>query len=139
MRPHPRIIGYLTRALELELNAVQQYQTRAALADLWGMSELAAHYRQEAAHELSHAERITRQLLLIGVAPTALSLEAVRPGRDPQEMATLSAEMERMAVQLYDDACQFCVRIRDQEHLGLFQWLLQEELAHYQQYHAATT
>lgn len=137
MRPHPRIIGYLTRALEHELNAVQQYQTRAALTELWGLPDLAAHYRQEAIEELAHAERLTRQLLLLGVAPTALALTAVRPGRDPQEMAALSAEMERAAVHLYDDACQFCQRIRDQEHWVLFQGLLNEELAHFQQYQTA--
>ncbi|WP_407275379.1 bacterioferritin [Halothiobacillus sp. DCM-1] len=138
MRPHPRIIGYLTRALEHELNAVHQYQTRAALTELWGMPELAAHYRQEAAQELVHAERLTRQLLLIGIAPTALSLTAVRPGRDPDEMAQLSAEMEGAAVQLYDDACQFCRIIRDQVHFELFQSLLQEEYAHFQQYQSSS-
>ncbi len=138
MRPHPRIVGYLTRALEHELNAVQQYQTRAALTELWGMPDLAAHYRQEAAQELTHAERLTRQLLLIGIAPTAMTLTAVRPGRDPDEMALLSAQMEHDAVRLYDDACQFCLRIRDQEHFELFRALLEAEYAHYQQHQTAT-
>lgn len=36
--PHPRILGYLGRALSLELTAVQQYMTQASLLELWGMA-----------------------------------------------------------------------------------------------------
>jgi bacterioferritin (cytochrome b1) len=36
---HPRVLGYLGRALSLELSAVQQYMTQASLVELWGLAE----------------------------------------------------------------------------------------------------
>ena len=38
---HPRVLGYLGRALSLELSAVQQYMTQASLGELWGEGEAA--------------------------------------------------------------------------------------------------
>lgn len=133
MRPHPRVIGFLMRALEHELDAVQQYQTRAALAELWGQASLAEFFRHEVTEELEHADRLTRQLLLLGVAPQGMTIQPVRPGRDPEEMLALSAEHERRAVHLYDEARLFCERVRDGENHALFSQLLQEELSHLQQ------
>jgi len=34
---HPRVLGYLGRALSLEFSAVQQYMTQASLMELWEM------------------------------------------------------------------------------------------------------
>ena len=39
--PHPRVLGFLGRALSLELTAVQQYMTQASLVELWGELEAA--------------------------------------------------------------------------------------------------
>lgn len=133
MRPHPRVIGFLMRGLEHELNTVQQYQTRATLADLWGEDSLADYFRHEIAEEQAHAERLTRQLLLMGVAPNGMSIDPVRPGRNAEEMLALSAEHERRAIHLYDEARRFCERVRDAENHALFTELLQDELSHLQQ------
>ena len=38
---HPRVLGYLGRALSLELSAVQQYMTHASLVGLWGDQQAA--------------------------------------------------------------------------------------------------
>ena len=46
---HPRILGFLGRALSLELTAVQQYMTQASLVELWGDAEAAAHSRSRSA------------------------------------------------------------------------------------------
>ena len=133
MRPHPRVIGFLMRGLEHELNAVQQYQTRATLAALWGDQGLADAFRREASEELGHVELLTRHLLLLGVAPQGMTIAPVRPGRDPEEMRQLSAEHERSAIYLYDEARLFCHRVRDARTYDLFAHLLQEEMGHLQQ------
>ncbi|ANJ67048.1 hypothetical protein A9404_06320 [Halothiobacillus diazotrophicus] len=133
MRIHPRITAYVMRGLEHEFNTVQQFQTRAALAELWSETELAESYRHKAIHALSHVERLTQTLFLMGVAPNSFTVGAVRPGQNPAEMQALSIAQLQQTVHLYDDACQFCLRIRDAEHHALFQSFLDEALKHYWQ------
>ena len=43
----PRVLGYLGRALSLELSAVQLYSTQAQLVASWGLAEPAARLREE--------------------------------------------------------------------------------------------
>ena len=42
------VLGYLGRALSLELSAVQMYSTQARLADSWGLVEVAGKFSTEA-------------------------------------------------------------------------------------------
>ena len=48
---HPRVLGYLGRALSLELTAVQQYMTQASLAETWGDADTARRLREETVEE----------------------------------------------------------------------------------------
>jgi bacterioferritin (cytochrome b1) len=63
---HPRVLGYLGRALSLELSAVQQYMTQASLVELWGLADAAERFRHETVEEMQHAERIVKQMLALG-------------------------------------------------------------------------
>jgi bacterioferritin len=60
---HPRVLGFLGRALSLELTAVQQYMTQASLVGLWGDTASADRFREETVEEMQHAERIVQQML----------------------------------------------------------------------------
>ena len=42
------VLGYLGRALSLELSAVQLYSTQARLAETWGLTEVAEELSKEA-------------------------------------------------------------------------------------------
>ncbi|KPJ97141.1 MAG: bacterioferritin, partial [Gammaproteobacteria bacterium SG8_15] len=81
-RPDQKVLGYLGRALSLELSAVQQYTTQARLVATWGLSEAAASLRKEAEEELQHADRIIERMLAIGVAPNASQLRSVKLAAD---------------------------------------------------------
>ena len=76
-RSDQKVLGYLGRALSLELSAVQQYSTQARLVASWGLSEAAASLRKEADEELKHADRIIERMLAIGVAPGGSQLRPV--------------------------------------------------------------
>jgi bacterioferritin len=78
---HPRVLGYLGRALSLELSAVQQYMTQASLVELWGDAASADRFRQETVEEMQHAERLVQQMLSLGVAPAASQLKPVSTPR----------------------------------------------------------
>ena len=123
-----RVLGYLGRALSLELSAVQLYSTQARLVDSWGLTEVAGKLSAEAKEELEHAERIISRMLALGVAPNASQLRPVRLGKNLQELLQNDHAFE--TVGLYDDAARHCLRIGDHDSRLFFETLLGEEQAH---------
>ena len=130
MATDPRLAGYLTRALNHEMAAVQQYLSQSALAGLWGMVEHGNWFRGEALEELGHAERLIRHMLMLGIPAHATQLASARPGRTLQEMLLIDRMLEIEAIRLYEEATHYCARMRDGETQTLFADLLQDELGH---------
>lgn len=129
-RIHPRTLGYLGRALSLELSAVQQYMTQASLVEAWGLTEAAQRLREETVEEMRHAERIVQRMLADGVAPNASQLRPAAVARSLPELLRQDAVLEAEIVALYADAVQFCRRVGDEAHGEFFAALLAEEEAH---------
>lgn len=125
-----RVLGYLGRALSLELSAVQLYATQARLVETWGLSEAAARLRAEAQEEMTHAERIIGRMLALGVAPAASQLRPVRLGANLSELLRHDQAFEIELVGLYEDAARHCSRAGLAEDRLFFQALLEEEQAH---------
>ena len=127
---HPRVLGYLGRALSLELSAVQQYMTQASLVDLWGDQSSAARFREETVEEMQHAERIVQHMLSLGVAPAASQLQPVTHAADLVGLLEQNAELEQQLVNHYSEASRFCGLINDQANGSFFQALLEDEQHH---------
>ena len=68
-RTDPRILGYLGRALSLELSAVQLYSTQARLVTTWGLDQAAARLGAETREETGHVERIIARRSVSGLRP----------------------------------------------------------------------
>lgn len=128
-----QVLGYLGRALSLELSAVQQYSTQARLVATWGLNEAADRLQQEAAEELAHVDRIIARMLALGVAPNASQLRPVRLGNKLSELLLQNQAFENELVQMYQRACQHCARIGDQDNRQFFEALLAEESRHGQE------
>ncbi len=80
---HPRVSGYLGRALSLELSAVQQYMTQACLAD---QVDLIEHYAEAVRFCEAIADTGNRDFF------AALWQEESHHGQELQEwLATLSS------------------------------------------------
>lgn len=127
---HPRTLGYLGRALSLELSAVQQYLTQAQLAESWGLTEPARQLRQEVTDELEHTNRLVQRMLLLGVTPNASQLKPAATGRRLEELLLQDQRMEQEIIVLYRDAALHCARIGDREHVDFFEQLMREESQH---------
>ena len=127
---HPRVLGYLGRALSLELTAVQQYMTQASLAAAWGDGESADRFRRETIEELQHAERIVQRLLALGMAPGASQLQPVQAAADLVGLLRLNAVLESELIQHYAEAVRFCALIGDSDQEAFFAELLAEEQRH---------
>ncbi len=127
---HPRVLGYLGRALSLELTAVQQYMTQASLVETWGDAESAERFRRETVEEMRHAEQIVQRMLALGVAPAASQLRPVAQAADLAGLLRRDLDLEDDLVNLYAEASRFCLLVGDREHEALFSQLLQEEQHH---------
>jgi bacterioferritin len=127
---HPRVLGFLGRALSLELAAVQQYMTQASLLSLWEQSEAADLFRRETVEEMKHAERIVQRMLYLGVAPGASQLHPVETAADLEGLLRLNIGLESVLIQHYAEALRFCILIGDGENEAFFRALWSEELQH---------
>jgi bacterioferritin len=124
------ILGYLGRALSLELSAVQMYSTQARLVDSWGLAEVAGKFSAEAGEEMAHAERIISRMLALGVAPNASQLRPVRLGHSLQQLLQHDYAFEQELVGLYEAATRYCAAAGDHDSRVFFEALLGEEQEH---------
>ncbi|BAZ93119.1 bacterioferritin [Thiohalobacter thiocyanaticus] len=125
-----RVLGYLGRALSLELSAVQLYSTQARLTATWGLTEAAERLRTEAREEMGHVERIIARLLALGAAPNASQLRPVRLGANLEALLQEDQSFEQELVQLYTEAAGHCALQGDHDSRLFFTTLLEEEREH---------
>jgi bacterioferritin len=125
-----RVLGYLGRALSLELSAVQLYSTQARLVATWGLAEPAERLRNESREEMEHVERVIARMLSLGVAPSASQLRPVRLGNSLLELLQHDLAFENELISLYSDATRHCARIGDHDGRLFFETLLEEERSH---------
>jgi bacterioferritin len=132
-RSDQRILGYLGRALSLELSAVQMYSTQARLVATWGLDEPARRLRKEAHEEMAHVERIIARMLALGVAPSGSQLQPARLGSDLPSLLQAGFAFEKEVMQLYADAAAHGARIGSHDDRVFFQALFAEEQEHAQE------
>lgn len=131
MAVDPRTLGWLSRALNHEMAAVQQYLAQSVLARLWGDAALAQCLHAEALEELGHASRLIEHQIRLGVAPCAGQLPVARLGQRAEDLLAHDRQLEANAVQIYGDALVHARRLRDESTASLFENLLQDERAHF--------
>lgn len=130
VRTDQKVLGYLGRALSLELSAVQLYSTHARVCNAWGLAEAARKFREEAASEMLHVDKLIARMLALGVAPNASQLRPVRLGANLSELLLVNMAFEQDIILLYSNAVEHCHRIADFDSRMLFQELLDEERHH---------
>jgi bacterioferritin len=127
---HPRVLGYLGRALSLELTAVQQYMTQASLVETWGDTDAAQRFREETVEEMRHAETIVQRMLALGTAPGASQLRPATHARDLEGLLRQNMVLEEDLVNLYAEAVRFCLLVGDADSEAFFRRLWSDEQHH---------
>lgn len=130
MKQDAAVIGYLGRALSLELSAVQQYLSLSRLLDMRGVPDAGKCFQREAQEELEHAERIIARMLALGFAPNATQLQPTRLNGSLLELMAQIVTLEGEIIEFYSQASRHCLQIRDYENRIFFETLLQEEQEH---------
>lgn len=125
-----KVLGFLGRALSLELSAVQMYSTHARLLSGWGLDQAAAKLRHEALEEMQHAERIIARLLAHGAAPNASQLRPVPMGNSLPELLRIEQRFEEELVGLYSEAVRSADQSGNADDRIFFHELLEEERHH---------
>ena len=126
----PIVLGFLGRALSLEMSAVQQYLTLSRILKLRGFEELADRFSHEAQEEMAHADRIIGRMLVLGVAPNATQLRPARLGDSLPALIDNVQSLENEIVSFYQQAVEHCARVEDFDNRLFFDQLLQEERQH---------
>ncbi|MFC1750778.1 bacterioferritin [Pseudomonadota bacterium] len=126
----PQVLGYLGRALSLEMTAVQQYLSVSRLLKLRGFDEMAAKFQTEAQQEIGHAERIIGRMLVLGVAPNATQLRPAKLGDSLPAVLASVQSLEAEIVNYYQQAVKHCAAVDDFDSQLFFDQLLQEERQH---------
>ena len=133
-RPDQKVLGYLGRALSLELSAVQQYSTQARLVAAWGLRDAAAEFSKEASEEMQHADRIIERMLALGVAPNSSQLRPVQLAADLIGLLQIDQQLEADIIRLYSLASHHCARMGDHKNRVFFEELLREEQQHHTEF-----
>ncbi len=126
----PQVLGFLGRALSMEMSAVQQYLSVSRLLHLRGFDDIADKFQHEAQEEIGHAERIISRMLVLGAAPNATQLRPARLADSLPAVIAVVHELESEVVKFYQQAVEYCTRIHDFDNRLFFEQLLQEERQH---------
>jgi bacterioferritin len=125
-----KVLGYLGRALSLELSAVQMYSTQARYVGNLGLDKASKRLRHEATEETEHVERIIARMLALGAVPGASQLRPVCLGNNLISILTSNRDFEIELVNLYQDAVTYCSLNGNDDDRIFFQTLLSEEQKH---------
>ncbi len=130
MKGDPKAIEYLNRGLRSELTAINQYWLHHRMLDNWGYHDLAKIWRKESIEEMQHADRFVDRILFLEGFPNLQDLDALRIGRNVQQVieSDLAAEYEARA--LYIEAAQYCDTVGDRVSKRLFEDLAADEEGH---------
>lgn len=125
-----QVLGFLGRALSLEMTAVQQYLSVARLLRLRGFEDIADKFKHEANKEMAHAEKIIGRMMTLGCAPNATQLRPAKLGKSLPEVIKSTEDLEKEIVDFYIQAEEYCMRIDDFDSQLFFKTLLNEEREH---------
>src|SRR5215510_12640899 len=130
MRGHPDVIEGLNRALTIELTAINQYFCQAKMCQNWGFDRLGGKHYEESIGEMRHAEKIIERILFLEGVPEIARYDVIRVGTDIKEQFENDLKLEMKGVQLYNQAIDLCIKLKDNGTRELIEPILTESEEH---------
>jgi bacterioferritin len=130
MKGDAKVIEYLNKGLRSELTAINQYWLHYRILDNWGLNGLAKKWREESIEEMHHADRFVDRIIFLEGFPNLQTLDPLRIGQNVKEVieADLAAEIGARA--LYQEAADYCLKVKDYPSRDLFKDLMADEEGH---------
>jgi bacterioferritin len=130
MQGDPRIIETLNDVLTAELTAINQYFIHAKMCANWGFERLAEHIKHESIDEMKHADTLIERILFLEGLPNMQRMLPVKVGETVREQFELDLQVEREAVQRFNDAIALAVSVGDNASRALLEEMLVSEEEH---------
>jgi bacterioferritin len=130
MKGDGKVIEYLNRGLRHELTAVSQYWLHYRLLDNWGLNALAKRWREESIEEMRHADRFVDRIIFLEGFPNMQTLDPLRIGENVVEVLAADLKAEESARALYQEAAEYCLKVKDYPTRELFVDLMSDEEGH---------
>jgi bacterioferritin len=130
MKGNQKVIEYLNKGLRSELTAISQFWLHYRLLDNWGLNGLAKKWREESIEEMHHADRFIDRIIFLEGFPNLQTLDPLKIGETVKEIIEADLEAELRARQLYQEAAEHCLKVRDYPSRDLFELLMADEEGH---------
>jgi bacterioferritin len=130
MQGDPEIIELLNDVLTAELTAVNQYYGHAKMQDNWGYKRLAEKTKHESIDEMRHADEVIERILYLEGLPNLQRLGSVRLGETVPEQLRLDLELEKAALQRFNEGIALAVAKADNGTRDMLETMLTSEEDH---------
>ena len=130
MKGDAKVVEYLNKGLRSELTAISQYWLHYRLLDNWGLNGLAKQWREESIEEMRHADRFIDRIIFLEGFPNLQTLDPLLIGQNVEEVIQCDLKAEVSARALYQEAAEYCIRIKDYPSRDLFVLLMSDEEGH---------
>jgi bacterioferritin len=130
MKGDAKVIEYLNKGLRSELTAISQYWLHYRLLDNWGLNALAKQWREESIEEMRHADRFVDRIIFLEGFPNLQLLDPLQIGQNVHEIIESDLRAENTARALYQEAAEYCIKVRDYPSRDLFELLMADEEGH---------
>lgn len=127
-------IELLNKAVSDELQAVHQYMYWHFHLDDQGFGPLSAMFRRIAIMEMGHVERLAERILFLKGDVDMVSAAPVQRITEPDAIVAKACEMEQEAVGVYNEFALKCSNHADSASKQLFEALVNDEEAHYDEF-----
>ena len=130
MKPDPKVVGKLQKALSMELAAVNQYMLHILVAEDWGLEKLAAKMREEMEEEFGHAQAYARRIVFLKSDPELKAAKTPVRAQALSDMFEADLRDEQDAIQFYTGAARVADEAGDIGTRDLFERTALDEEGH---------
>lgn len=130
MQGDPEVLKLLNEQLTSELTAINQYFLHAKMQANWGLTEVAAHTRDESIEEMRHAETITDRILLLDGLPNYQRIGSLRVGQTLREQFESDLALEMDVLNRLKPGIVLCRDKQDSTTAKILEVILVDEESH---------
>lgn len=130
MKGDAKVVETLNKALTIELTAINQYFVQAKMCKNWGYERLAKKHYSESLGEMKHAEMLVDRILFLEGIPNIARYDVIRVGTDVKSQFENDLKLETNGVKVYNEAVDFCAKVKDNGSRELLEGILKESEEH---------
>jgi bacterioferritin len=129
-----KVIDLLNEGRAAELTAIMQYMEHHYELEDSDYGRLGKVLKTTAVQEMKHAEKLAERILFLEGVPVSQPDGQVQKGEDIKQMLATDRALEANAIKMYNDHARQCAELGDHVSKDLFEELLGQEEAHWDQF-----